>query len=200
MFVGEGKSGDTGSLSGGGCEPRAPRSRPLPRTCRPPSSMPWRAIYPGPRSSSISSISIQLYNDKLTDLRRELYREDHRQLAEKRAERHTLAAVEDGRRTSTPNHNEPEQCLQECLDLNQPLATAYYLKERPGRSLGINRTRAGPASPSSIWSLKRTASGIHMLQNSPARFLHGMGGDTGLLRSPDHRPVPWKERTTKSKP
>ena len=70
---------------------------------------------------------VKLFNDKLSDLRRELYRE-----AVDRLDKQVLKGtrwlllknpenLDDGRQERTK--------LEEALRLNQPLATAYYLKE-----------------------------------------------------------------------
>lgn len=70
---------------------------------------------------------IKLYNDKLSDLRRAMYREltDTMQKEALKGVRWLLLKRPE---TLNPARNEPKR-LQEALQLNQPLATAYYLKE-----------------------------------------------------------------------
>jgi transposase len=70
---------------------------------------------------------IKLYNDKLSDLRRDL----HRQLADT-MHKNLLKGVRwlllKRPENLDPSRKEPKR-LQEALRLNKPLATAYYLKE-----------------------------------------------------------------------
>ena len=70
---------------------------------------------------------IKLYNDKLSDLRRALYHElkDTMQKKVLKGVRWLLLKRPEN---LDPTHNEPQR-LQEALRLNEPLATAYYLKE-----------------------------------------------------------------------
>ena len=70
---------------------------------------------------------IKLYNDKLSDLRRAMYREltDTMQKEVLKGVRWLLLKRPE---TLDPARNEPKR-LQEALRLNQPLAIVYYLKE-----------------------------------------------------------------------
>lgn len=71
---------------------------------------------------------MKLYHDKLSDLRRELYREATDML-HKKVLKGTRWLLLKRPENLDPKHNEPAR-LQEALRLNQPLATAYYLKEQ----------------------------------------------------------------------
>ena len=70
---------------------------------------------------------IKLYNDKLSELRRAMYREltDLMQKSVLKGSRWLLLKRPEN---LDPSRNEPQR-LREALRLNQPLATAYYLKE-----------------------------------------------------------------------
>ena len=71
---------------------------------------------------------MKLFNDKLSDLRRELHREATDQLHKDvlKGTRWLLLKRPDN---LDPTRNEPAR-LEEALRLNRPLATAYYLKEQ----------------------------------------------------------------------
>lgn len=73
---------------------------------------------------------MKLLNDKLSDLRRELYREATDQL-HKDVLKGTRWLLLKRPENLNPQRNEPQR-LEEALRLNQPLATAYYLKEQLG--------------------------------------------------------------------
>ena len=69
---------------------------------------------------------IKLFNEKLCDLRRELYREAT-DLIHKEVLKGTRWFAEESRE---PRRDERrERRLKDALELNKPLATAYYLKE-----------------------------------------------------------------------
>jgi transposase len=103
---------------------------------------------------------MKLFNDKLSDLRRDLYREAteslHRQVLKgtrwlllKRPER------------LDPLRNEPAR-LQAALKLNQPLATAYYLKEQLGEVWEQDDQDAAQAFLLD-WIQQAETSGVRML-------------------------------------
>ena len=73
---------------------------------------------------------MKLLNDRLSDLRRELYREATDQL-HKEVLKGTRWLLLKRPENLDLKRNEPQR-LQEALELNQPLATAYYLKEQLG--------------------------------------------------------------------
>jgi transposase len=69
---------------------------------------------------------IKLFNDKLSELRRQLYHEaDRMQMQVLKGTRWLLLKNPENLDTSRKEHER----LEEALRLNQPLATAYYLKE-----------------------------------------------------------------------
>lgn len=70
---------------------------------------------------------IKLFNEKLSDLRRKLYREATTAL-QKRVLKGTLWLLLKNPENLDESRNEYER-LKEALQLNQPLALAYYLKE-----------------------------------------------------------------------
>jgi transposase len=71
---------------------------------------------------------MKLFNDKLSDFRRELHREATDQL-HKEVLKGTRWLLLKRPENLDPKRNEPAR-LQEALKLNRPLATAYYLKEQ----------------------------------------------------------------------
>ena len=71
---------------------------------------------------------MKLYNDKLSNLRRELHREAT-DLLQKDVLKGTRWLLLKRPENLDPRKNEPAR-LEEALRLNQPLATAYYLKEQ----------------------------------------------------------------------
>ena len=73
---------------------------------------------------------IKLFNDKLSDFRRELFSEATDKLY-KDVLKGTRWLLLKRPENLNPKHNEPVR-LQDALRLNQPLATAYYLKEQLG--------------------------------------------------------------------
>lgn len=105
---------------------------------------------------------MKLYNDKLSNLRRELYREAKDQLHKK---------VLKGTRwllLKRPEHldesRNESQRLQEALKLNETLATAYYLKEDLAEVWEQDDEHAAQAWLMD-WILQAEASGIRMLQS-----------------------------------
>lgn len=128
---------------------------------------------------------LKLYNEKLTELRRELYREavDRRQqrvlkgirwLLLKNAEK--LTKKRRGRRRSE------RERLDEALRLNEPLAIAYYLKEDL-RMFWEQANKGAAAQWLAEWIAQAESSGIRLLQQF-ARTLAGYR--SGLLAWYDH--------------
>lgn len=70
---------------------------------------------------------IKLYNDKLSELRRDLYHE-LKDTMQKKALKGVRWLLLKRPENLDPSHKEPQR-LHEALRLNEPLATAYYLKE-----------------------------------------------------------------------
>jgi transposase len=104
---------------------------------------------------------VKLMNEKLSDLRRELYRE-----ATDRLDKDVLKGTR-WLLMKNPEHldeerNEPAR-LQEALALNVPLATAYYLKEDL-RQLWSQKTQAAARRFLDRWIRRAESSGIRILQ------------------------------------
>lgn len=104
---------------------------------------------------------MKLFNDKLSDLRRELYREATDMLHRKvlKGTRWLLLKRPEN---LDPLHNEPAR-LQEALKLNQPLATAYYLKEQLGE-VWEQEDQDEARTFLLDWIQQAETSGIRMLQ------------------------------------
>jgi transposase len=104
---------------------------------------------------------IKLYNDKLSDLRRELYR-----TAKEGLERNVLKGSRwlllKRPENLDANRNEPER-LQDALRLNAPLAMAYYLKEELNEIWEQDDEKAAEALMMD-WITYAESSGIRMLQ------------------------------------
>jgi transposase len=123
---------------------------------------------------------MKLFNDKLSDLRRDLYREATDMLHRKvlKGTRWLLLKRPEN---LDPLRNEPAR-LQEALKLNQPLATAYYLKEQLGEVWEQEDQDAAQAFLLD-WIQQAETSGIRMLKNF-AKTLRGHAW--GILRYYDH--------------
>jgi transposase len=103
---------------------------------------------------------VKLLNDKLSDLRRELYREATESLA-----RDVLKGIR-WLLLKNPENLDPKRDekarLEEALRLNQPLATAYYLKEEL-RQLWEQPHKTAARNFLTSWYLRAMASGIRVL-------------------------------------
>ena len=104
---------------------------------------------------------VKLFNDKLSDLRREVQREAEGPLAKKvlKGTRWLLLKHPDN---LDPKRNE-KQRLKEALKLNEPLATAYYLKEDL-RQLWEQEGFAQASEFLNDWIARARCSGVRMLQ------------------------------------
>jgi transposase len=103
---------------------------------------------------------IKLFNEKLSDLRRDLYREATDQLHKDvlKGTRWLLLKNPDN---LNPDRKETER-LREALRLNQPLALAYYMKEEL-RLLWGQPDKATAEAFLTDWIKRAMASGIRML-------------------------------------
>jgi len=103
---------------------------------------------------------IKLFNEKLSDLRRDLYREATDQLHKDvlKGTRWLLLKNPDN---LEPDRKEAER-LREALRLNQPLATAYYMKEEL-RLLWSKDDKDEAEAFLADWINRATCSGIRML-------------------------------------
>jgi transposase len=104
---------------------------------------------------------IKLFNEKLTKLRRDLYREATDGL-EKEVLKGTRWLLLKNPENLDEKRNESER-LQEALQLNQPLATAYYMKEEL-RLLWDQPNKAAAEKLLLDWTAKAKVSGIQMLK------------------------------------
>lgn len=112
---------------------------------------------------------IKLFNEKLSDLRRDLHREATEKL-HKDVLKGTRWLLLKNPENLDESHNEPHR-LKEALRLNEPLATAYYMKEDLRRIWGQpDKKTAGRLLD--IWIRRAENSGIRML----IRFSHTLAG------------------------
>ena len=105
---------------------------------------------------------IKLYNDKLSDLRRDLQREAI-DLLHKRVLKGTRWLLLKNPEHLDDSRNERAR-LDEALRLNKPLATAYYLKEDL-RRFWAQRDEPAAAAFLADWIARAQASGVRMLQD-----------------------------------
>jgi transposase len=116
---------------------------------------------------------IKLYNDKLSELRRALYHQfqDTMQKDVLKGVRWLLLKRPEH---LDPTRDEPKR-LQEALRLNEPLATAYYLKEELNEVWEQDDEESAQALLMD-WILYAESTGIRMLQNFAKTLrLHAMG-------------------------
>jgi transposase len=104
---------------------------------------------------------IKLYNDKLSDLRRDLYREAKDDLKKDvlKGTRWLLLKNPDN---LDAKKKEGER-LQEALKLNEPLYTAYYLREEL-KQVWLQKTKNEAHKHLDEWVIKARSSGIPMLK------------------------------------
>jgi len=116
---------------------------------------------------------IKMFNDKLAQLRRQLQAEA--EAAHKKVLKGTRWLLLKNPENLNPDKNE-HQRLQQALELNQPLATAYYLKEEL-RQLWNQKSKMKAAAVLSNWIAQAKAAGIKMLSqlaNSLAEHAQGI--------------------------
>lgn len=112
---------------------------------------------------------IKLFNEKLSDLRRELYREAT-ELMHKEVLKGTRWLLLKNPENLDVARQEPRR-LQEALKLNQPLATAYYMKEDL-RQVWEQPHKDAARRVLEHWVWRAEASGIRML----SKFAHTLAG------------------------
>lgn len=105
---------------------------------------------------------IKLFNDKLSDLRRDLHREATDQL-HKEVLKGTRWLLLKNSENLEETRDEGKR-LKEALALNQPLATAYYMKEDL-RQIWKQKTKGQATRLLNDWIRRAEASGIRMLEN-----------------------------------
>jgi transposase len=118
---------------------------------------------------------VKLFNDRLSDFRRELYREATDQMHKDvlKGTRWLLLKNPD----NLNDDKQERERLAEALSLNQPLATAYYLKEDL-RQLWSQKSRHQAERFLKDWCTRARASGIRFLQ----KFANTLEGHrNGLL-------------------
>ncbi len=123
---------------------------------------------------------VKLYNEKLSNLRRDLQREAT-ELQHKQVLKGTRWLLLKNPGNLDERHNE-HQRLEEALRLNKPLATAYYMKEDL-RQLWDQPDKGAATTFLENWIARARASGIRMLQD----FAKTLAGHrSGLLAYYDH--------------
>lgn len=104
---------------------------------------------------------IKLFNEKLSDLRRDVQREAEGPL-QKKVLKGTRWLLLKNPENLDPKHHEQDR-LDEALRLNQPLATAYYMKEDL-RQLWQQEDQQRAGRFLDDWIARAQVSGIRMLQ------------------------------------
>ena len=126
---------------------------------------------------------IKLFNEKLSDLRRELYREAT-ELMQKKVMKGTRWLLLKNPENLDDSANETAR-LQEALRLNQPLATAYYMKEDL-RQIWLQYDKESAQTLLDDWVRRAEKSGIPIL----IKFAHTIGSHrTGILAFYDHNAI-----------
>ena len=124
---------------------------------------------------------IKLFNDKLSDFRRELYREATDQM-HKEVLKGTRWLLLKNPENLDPKRNERER-LAEALRMNQPLATVYYMKEDL-RQIWEQPDQATAARVLDDWIRRAEASCIKVLQKFAGTLAMSR---TGILAYYDYR-------------
>jgi len=118
---------------------------------------------------------IKLFNDKLSDLRRALYREATEQMHKNVLKGTRWLLLKNPE--NLDNTRDESKRLHEALTLNQPLATAYYLKEDL-RRVWEQPDRSAAQRVLDDWIRRAECSGIRML----IRFAHTLAAHrSGIL-------------------
>ena len=124
---------------------------------------------------------IKLFNEKLSDLRREMYREARDQLHKDVLKGTRWLLLKNPENLDAARHEAKR--LREALALNQPLATAYYMKE------DLRRVWEQPDKQAAQrllddWIRRAETSGIRML----IKFAHTLAAHrSGILAYYDYR-------------
>ena len=140
---------------------------------------------------------MKLFNDKLSDLRRELYRTTKDGL-EKDVLKGTRWLLLKRPENLDASRNEHER-LEEALRLNAPVGHGLLPQGRVGRILGARRSGGSRGVPLGLDSSGRNPPASACSINSPERFVSTptVSWPTTTTPSP---PVPWKAPTTRSRP
>ena len=105
---------------------------------------------------------IKLYNEKLSDLRRDLYREAQGPLEKKVLKGTRWLLLKNREKLATSARDTAS--LDEALKLNIPLALAYYMKEYL-RLIWKQDDKAAAAEIMDDWIARASSSGVRMLVN-----------------------------------
>jgi transposase len=124
---------------------------------------------------------VKLFNEKLSDFRRALYREATEKM-DKEVLKGTRWLLLKNPENLDPRRNE-RQRLEEALRMNQPLATVYYMKEDL-RQIWDQPDKATATRVLEDWMRRAEASGIKVLQKFAGTLaMHR----TGILAYYDYR-------------
>jgi transposase len=124
---------------------------------------------------------VKLFNEKLSDFRRELYREATEKM-DKEVLKGTRWLLLKNPENLDPRRNE-RQRLEEALRMNQPLATVYYMKEDL-RQIWDQPDKETATRVLEDWMRRAEASGIKVLQKFAGTLaMHR----TGILAYYDYR-------------
>ena len=136
---------------------------------------------------------IKLFNEKLSQLRRDLYREATDTLQKKVLKRKRWLLLKNPE--NLDDELDERQRLQDALSLNQLLATAYYLKEDL-RQFWDQPDKTTAAAFLQGWISRAASSGIKVFQQLSQTIA---AQRSGLLAYYDVRisTAPWKARTTR---
>ena len=141
---------------------------------------------------------VKLMNEKLSDLRREMYHEltdkMHRKVL--KGTRYLLMMNPENLKQNEKVDEKAQ--LKEALQLNESLSVAYYLKEDL-RQFWNQRSKAAAEKSLEAWCRRADASGIRQMQVMDKTLRQHR---RGLLNwyDPRSRPARWKASTTKTEP
>ena len=124
---------------------------------------------------------IKLFNDKLSDLRRDLYRETKENLQKEVLKGTRWLLLKNPENLDTEKRE--KERLEEALKLNEPLACAYYLKEDL-RQIWLQPNKETADWVFADWVKRAQTSGIKMLK----KFADTLAGyKSGILAYYDYR-------------
>lgn len=113
---------------------------------------------------------VKWFNEKLSRLRRQMYRQASQQdKGVLKGVRWLLIKAPEHLKTDTEPHKDERRRLQAALALNQPLATAYYMKERLRLLFRCPEAEAAQTELRA-WILEADASGIKILREAARKL------------------------------
>lgn len=123
----------------------------------------------------------KLFNDKLSDLRRDLYRETKENLHKEVLKGTRWLLLKNPENLDT--EKKEKERLEEALSLNEPLSFAYYLKEDL-RQIWLQPNKETAEKVFTDWVKRAQATGIKMLK----KFANTLAGyKSGILAYYDYR-------------